>query len=104
MRQYQGSFSYQARTWDKPRRVVAKVAWHPGELYPRVGFIVTNLGRPAVGVVAFYNQRCRGTKITANPEEAGKWAEDVGWSRGCGAILGPIERQKIIANPASESA
>ncbi len=31
---------------------------------------------------------CRGTKITANPEEAGKWAEDVGWSRGCGAILG----------------
>jgi hypothetical protein len=27
----------------KPRRVVAKVEWHPGELYPRVGFIVTNL-------------------------------------------------------------
>ena len=30
-----------------PRRVVAKVEWHPGELYPRVGFIVTNLSRPA---------------------------------------------------------
>jgi hypothetical protein len=30
-----------------PRRVVAKVEWHPGELYPRVGFIVTNLARPA---------------------------------------------------------
>src|SRR3984893_3205723 len=28
-------------TWTKPRRVVAKVEWHPGELYPRVGFIVT---------------------------------------------------------------
>jgi hypothetical protein len=27
--------------------VVAKVEWHPGELYPRVGFIVTNLSRPA---------------------------------------------------------
>jgi hypothetical protein len=27
--------------------VVAKVEWHPGELYPRVGFIVTNLARPA---------------------------------------------------------
>jgi hypothetical protein len=26
---------------------VAKVEWHPGELYPRVGFIVTNLARPA---------------------------------------------------------
>ena len=27
--------------------MVAKVKWHPGELYPRVGFIVTNLSRPA---------------------------------------------------------
>ena len=47
VRRYHASFSYQAGTWDKPRRVVAKVEWHPGELYPRVGFIVTNLGRPA---------------------------------------------------------
>ena len=52
VRRYHASFSYQARTWDKPRRVVAKVEWHPGELYPRVGFIVTNLGRPAERVVA----------------------------------------------------
>jgi hypothetical protein len=36
---------------------VAKVEWHPGELYPRVGFIVTNLLRPADRIVAFYNQR-----------------------------------------------
>ena len=43
VRRYHASFSYQAGTWDKPRRVVAKVEWHPGELYPRVGFIVTNL-------------------------------------------------------------
>jgi hypothetical protein len=35
--------------------VVAKVKWHPGELLPRVGFIVTNLTRPAESVVAFYN-------------------------------------------------
>jgi hypothetical protein len=27
--------------------VIAKVEWHPGELYPRVGFIVTNMSRPA---------------------------------------------------------
>jgi hypothetical protein len=26
--------------------VVAKVEWHPGELYPRVGFIVASLARP----------------------------------------------------------
>ena len=31
--------------------------WHPGELYPRVGFIVTNMTRPAERVVTFYNQR-----------------------------------------------
>jgi hypothetical protein len=30
---------------------------HPGELYPRVGFIVTNMSRPAERVVAFYNKR-----------------------------------------------
>jgi Transposase DDE domain group 1 len=41
----------------KPRRVIAKVEWHPGELYPRVGFIVTNMSRPAERVVAFYNKR-----------------------------------------------
>ena len=57
VRRYYTSFSYRARSWNKPRRVVAKVEWHPGELYPRVGFIVTNLARPAERVVAFYNQR-----------------------------------------------
>jgi hypothetical protein len=29
----------------------------PGELYARVGFIISNLARPAERVVAFYNQR-----------------------------------------------
>ena len=43
--------------WTHPRRVIAKVEWHPGELYPRVGFIVTNMARPAKNVVAFYNKR-----------------------------------------------
>jgi hypothetical protein len=50
-----------APKWDPFRtglnRVVAKIEWHQGELYPRVGFIVTNLARPAERVVAFYNQR-----------------------------------------------
>ena len=41
----------------RPRRVIAKVEWHPGELYPRVGFIVTNMSRPPERVVAFYNKR-----------------------------------------------
>ena len=51
------SFSYQAQSWARPRRVVAKVEWHQGELYPRVGFIVTNLKRPAERVSKFYNGR-----------------------------------------------
>jgi Transposase DDE domain group 1 len=51
------SFRYQAKSWTTSRRVVAKVEWHPGELYPRVGFIVTNLARPPERVVAFYNLR-----------------------------------------------
>jgi hypothetical protein len=51
------SFTYQAQSWTKPRRVVATVEWHQAELYPRVGFIVTNLTRPAQRVVRFYNGR-----------------------------------------------
>jgi hypothetical protein len=54
---FYANFSYQAGSWTKPRRVIAKVEWHPGELYPRVGFIVTNMARPAENVIAFYNKR-----------------------------------------------
>jgi hypothetical protein len=50
-------FTYKAQSWAQRRRVVAKVEWHQGELYPRVGFIVTNLNRPAERVVKFYNGR-----------------------------------------------
>ncbi len=51
------NFKYQAKTWDQSRRVVAKVEWHQGELFLRVGFVVTNLGLPAVGVTHYYNGR-----------------------------------------------
>jgi hypothetical protein len=57
VRRYYANFSYQAQRWTKVRRLVAKVEWHPGELYPRVDFIVTNMMRPAKRVVAFYNKR-----------------------------------------------
>jgi DDE family transposase len=61
VRRYYVSFTYQAGSWTKPRRVVAKVEWHPGELCPRVGFIV----RPAERIAAFYNHR--GTCEPADP-------------------------------------
>ena len=51
------SFLYQAASWKKARRVVAKVEHHQGELFPRVGFIVTNLSLPSRAVVRFYNKR-----------------------------------------------
>src|SRR5258707_16611 len=57
VRRFYANFTYQAASWSKPRRVIAKIEWHPGELYPRVGFIVTNMSRPAERVVAFYNKR-----------------------------------------------
>ena len=50
-------FPYRAATWDKARRVVAKVEWHRDELFPRIGFIVTNLGGGAARVTRFYNGR-----------------------------------------------
>lgn len=51
------SFTYQADTWKKARRVVAKLEWHIEELFPRVGFIVTNLKSTKKNVVKFYNKR-----------------------------------------------
>ncbi len=50
-------FIYQAASWTRPRRVVAKVEWHQSELSPRVGFIVTNMSAKARGIVHFYNDR-----------------------------------------------
>ena len=73
VRRYYASFSYQAGSWKKARRVVAKVEWHPGELYPRVGFIVTNLARPAERVVAFYNQRGTAEQYIKEGKGAIKW-------------------------------
>jgi len=53
---YRG-FLYQAASWKTARRVVAKVEFHAGELFPRVGFIVTNLETDKRAVVRFYHKR-----------------------------------------------
>ena len=73
VRRYYASFSYQAGSWDKKRRVVAKVEWPPGELYPRVGYIVTNLSRPAERVVAFYNHRGTAEQFIKRGKYAIQW-------------------------------
>ena len=66
-------FLYQAGTWDKPRRVVAKIEHHQGELFPRVGFIVTNLRRPSWRVVKFYNGRGTAEQWIKEGKNAVKW-------------------------------
>jgi hypothetical protein len=71
MRRLHAGFSYRVGSWNKPRRVVAKVEGHPGELYPRVGFIVTNMTRPAERVVAFNNQCCTAEQWIKEGKECG---------------------------------
>ena len=72
VRQYT-SFHYRAKSWSKPRRVVAKVEFHPGELFPRVGFIVTNRSLPNERVLAFYNQRGTAEQHIKEGKYALKW-------------------------------
>ena len=67
--------SGRAASWDKPRRVVAKVEWHRGELFPRVGFIVTNLRRDAERVVRFYNGRGVAEQWIKEGKNAVKWTK-----------------------------
>jgi hypothetical protein len=47
-------FEYQAKNWNCPRRVIAKVEWHKESCF-RDRFIVTNLNKPAKAVVRFSN-------------------------------------------------
>ena len=69
------SFQYQAKSWHQPRRVVAKVEWHQGELFPRVGFIVTNLNKRAKNVVKFYNGRGTAEQWIKEGKNAVKWTK-----------------------------
>ena len=67
------SFRYQAESWATPRRIVAKVEHHPGELFPRVGFIVTNLRLPSRAVVRFYNKRGTAEQWIKEGKQAAHW-------------------------------
>ena len=64
---------YRAASWNEYRRVVAKVEWHLGELFPRVGFIVTNLRRKPRQVVKFYNGRGTAEQWIKEGKNAVKW-------------------------------
>jgi hypothetical protein len=68
-------FRYQAASWDRPRRVVAKIEHHKGELFPRVGFIVTNLRRKPWQVVEFYDGRGTAEQWIKEGKNAVKWTK-----------------------------
>ena len=57
VKRFYEAFEYQAASWSKQRQVVAKIEWHPGELFPRLGFIVTNIPFAPKELFQFYNQR-----------------------------------------------
>ena len=67
------SFRYQAESWTTPRRIVAKVEHHQGELFPRVGFIVTNMSLPSCAVVRFYNKRGTAEQWIKEGKQATHW-------------------------------
>jgi hypothetical protein len=69
------SFQYQAKSWHQSRRVVAKIEWHRGELFPRVGFIVTNLTWRSKNVVKFYNGRGTAEQWIKEGKNAVKWTK-----------------------------
>ena len=67
------SFRYQAESWSKARRIVAKVEHHQGELFPRVGFIVTSMSLPSRSVVRFYNKRGTAEQWIKEGKQATHW-------------------------------
>jgi hypothetical protein len=67
------SFRYQAKSWDRSRRVVAKIEWHAGELFPRVGFVMTDLRRTPRRVIKFYYGRGTADQWIKEEKNAPKW-------------------------------
>ena len=71
------SFRSQAKSWTTARRIVAKVEHHRGELFPRVGFIVTNMVLPSRSVVRFYNKRGTAEQWIKEGKQATHWTPAV---------------------------
>ncbi len=74
VKRFYEAFYYQAQSWESERRVIAKIEWPPGELFPRVGFIVTNLPMEPDWVVQFYNQRGTAEQHIKEGKYAFRWA------------------------------
>ncbi len=55
--QFYGEFEYQAKSWNKPRRVIVQVRRKAGELIPEYLFLVTNMETRPDLVVSLYAKR-----------------------------------------------
>ena len=73
VKRFYEDFQYQAASWDKARRVIAKIEWPPGELFPKVGFIVTNLPMAPDWVMGFYSQRGTAEQHIKEGKYAFRW-------------------------------
>ena len=71
---------------------MAKVEWHQGELYPRVGFLVTNLTRPAERVSKFYNGRGTAEQWIREGKQAIRWTR-----LSCSTFRGNAVRLQLFA-------
>lgn len=73
VKRYDEDVHYQAASWDRPRRVISKIEWHPGELFSKVGFIATNMPMDLDWVVRFYNQRGTAEQNIKEDKHAFHW-------------------------------
>ena len=55
--QFYGEFEYQAKSWNKPKRVIVQVRRKAGELIPEYLFLVTNMETRPDLVVSLYAKR-----------------------------------------------
>ena len=71
--------------------MVAKVEWHPGELFARLGFIVTNLSRSGEAVVKFDNGRDQTEQWIKEGQKAVKWT----WLSCHDLVVSQVRRQLL---------
>ena len=49
--------SYHVGRWEKPHRLVCRILWYENELFPGIGFVVTNSRITVEKVIKFHNHR-----------------------------------------------
>ena len=89
-------FKYQAASWKIPRRVVAKGTGFAGQLFPAVGFIVTNLNWAPRRVTHFYNQRGTAGQWIKEGKYALNWTHRPGYRNTVTGSTASISRSNTV--------